>query len=101
MSEEEITFNIHIVGVSGPSSKPFPVTAPIDATLQDVLDTLIESNKISQASDGQEWKFKIDNEFRDASKTLRQVGIKNTEPPMGLKLVLEQSWAIKNWMNAL
>lgn len=93
MNEEDVTFNVHIVGVSGPGGKPYPVTAPFDATLQDVLDTLLESKKVSPAPEGQEWKFKVGNTYQDSGKTLRQIGLKNADPPMGLKLFLEQEWA--------
>ena len=93
MSTEDVTFNVHVVGVSGPGGKPHPVTAPLDATLQDVLDSLIDSKKVSPAPEGQVWKFKVNNAYQDSGRTLRELGIKNSEPPMGLKLVLEQEWA--------
>jgi len=93
MSEENVTFRVHVVGVSGSSAEPKPVTAPTEATLQDVLDKLLEDKVVSPAPSGQEWKWKVGNTYQDSGKTLRELGIKNTEPPMGLKLILEQEFA--------
>lgn len=93
MEARNVTFNVDVVGISGAGGKPIPVTAPDDSRLQDVLDTLIEQKVVSQAPQGQTWKWKIGNTYQDSGKTLKELGIKNTEPPMSLKLVLEQEFA--------
>ena len=90
---DNVTFNVHVVGVSGASGKPTPVTAPEDATLQDVLDTLIEQKVIPPAPEGHQYKWKLSNVYQDPSKTLKELGIKNRDPPMSLKIILEQEFA--------
>lgn len=88
--EGNVTFKVHVVGVSGASGEPRPVTSPIDATLQDVLDKLVEEKVVSAAPRDQEWKFKVGNRFQEKGKTLNQLGIKDDDP---LKLVLEVKYA--------
>jgi hypothetical protein len=89
MSEdkEKVTFKIHPVGVA---VEPKEIEAPVDATLQDVRDTLTEQKYLPASADGQDWKFKIGNIYADDGKTLKQLGIHDGD---GLKVVQEQRWA--------
>jgi hypothetical protein len=85
--EEKITFKVHPVGVA---VAPKDVEAPLDATLQDVLENLTEKKYLPKAADGQDWKFKVGAAYADEGKTLRQLGIQNGD---GLKVIQEQRWA--------
>ena len=88
--EDSVTFKVHVVGVAGSSGEPRPVTSPLDATLQDVLDKLIEEKVVSVAPKGQEWTFKLGSVVQQEESTLRQIGIKDND---NLKLVLDQEFA--------
>lgn len=85
-TEEVVSFKVRPVGVA---VDPKEIQAEKDATVQDVLDKMVENRYLPKTAHGQYWRLKVGNVFADEGKTLSELGIRDGDE---LKVVQEQRW---------